>query len=410
MTPTAHQNLLAGKKIVLGISGGIAAYKCPEIVRRLKDGGAEIKVIMTHAAQSFITPMTLQAVSANPVSSDLLDPAAEAAMGHIEIGKWADLILIAPATADVLARLAAGMADDLLTTVCLASEAPIAVAPAMNQQMFRAAATQNNLKKLASRGVHIWGPASGSQACGDVGLGRMLEPLDLVALVHDHFNRSCDLSGLNILLTAGPTREALDPVRFITNHSSGKMGFAIAQAAAARGAYVTLITGPVTLPTPSRVQRIDVTTALEMQQAVQTIINKQHIFIACAAVADYRPLEIAVEKIKKQQHEITIKMVKNPDIVAGVASMTENRPFVVGFAAETQDIEKHARQKLLHKKLDLICANDVSCIDQGFNSDINALHLYWHDGEIFLPSCEKSKLGQHVISEIIHRYDEKNRR
>ncbi len=404
-----HTASLAGKNIVLGISGGIAAYKCPEIVRRLKEHGVNVRVVMTNAAQAFITPMTLQAVSANPVSDSILDPAAEAAMGHIELGKWADLILLAPATADLLARLAAGMANDLLTTICLATPAPIVAAPAMNQQMFRAAATQNNLSTLASRGIAIWGPASGSQACGDIGPGRMLEPAELVSRVIQHFNRKQDLAGLNIMLTAGPTREALDPVRFITNHSSGKMGFAIAQAAAARGATVTLIAGPVTLATPAGVQRIDVISALEMEQNVQRLASEQNIFISCAAVADYRAEQVAPDKIKKQGDEITVRMIKNPDIVAGVASMKENRPFVVGFAAETQNVEEYARQKLVRKKLDLICANDVSLSGQGFNSDTNALHLYWSNGDKALPLSEKALLGQQLLDEIISHYDEKNR-
>lgn len=242
---------LSGKKIVLGISGGIAAYKSPELVRRLRDRGAEVRVVMTHAAKAFITPLTLQAVSGYPVSDDLLDPAAEAAMGHIELAKWADLVIMAPATADLLARVATGMANDLLTTACLATAAPIAAVPAMNQQMYRAAATQANLQTLASRGMLLWGPDSGSQACGDVGPGRMLDPLEIVALAHDHFSAKQDLQHLSVMITAGPTREALDPVRFISNQSSGKMGFAIAQAAAARGAKVTLVAGPVTLPTPA---------------------------------------------------------------------------------------------------------------------------------------------------------------
>ncbi|MDU2804531.1 MAG: bifunctional phosphopantothenoylcysteine decarboxylase/phosphopantothenate--cysteine ligase CoaBC [Serratia marcescens] len=380
---------LSGKHIVLGISGGIAAYKCPELVRRLRDRGAEVRVVMTHAAKAFITPLTLQAVSGYPVSDDLLDPAAEAAMGHIELGKWADLVILAPATADLLARVAAGMANDLLTTVCLATDAPIAAAPAMNQQMYRAAATQANLQTLQARGMLLWGPDSGSQACGDVGPGRMLDPLDIVDLANGHFSAPQDLQHLQVMITAGPTREALDPVRFISNHSSGKMGFAIARAAAARGAQVTLIAGPVSLPTPP---------------------TQQQIFISCAAVADYRPERIADEKIKKQGDEIILKMVKNPDIVAGVAAMTKNRPFVVGFAAETQNVEEYARQKLARKKLDLICANDVSLAEHGFNSDTNALHLFWQDGEKRLALSDKALLGQRLIDEIVSRYDEKNRR
>ncbi len=410
MAGFSNQPGLSGKKIVLGISGGIAAYKCPEIVRRLRDRGAEVRVVMTPAAKAFITPLTLQAVSGYPVSDDLLDPAAEASMGHIELGKWADMVILAPATADVIARLAAGMANDLLTTLCLATAAPIAIAPAMNQQMYRATPTQDNLATLVRRSALVWGPDSGSQACGDVGPGRMIDPSAIVELADKHFSHVNDLQHLNIMITAGPTREALDPVRFITNHSSGKMGFAIAQAAAARGAHVTLVTGPVSLPTPAGVRRIDVTSALDMQQAVMSHAAQQQIVIGCAAVADYRAKQIANDKIKKQGDEISITLVKNPDIIAGVAAMPASRPFVVGFAAETQNVEEYARQKLTRKNLDLICANDVSLSGQGFNSDTNALQLFWPEGDTRLPLSEKRLLGQHLIDEIVRRYDEKNRR
>ncbi|EZB97252.1 bifunctional phosphopantothenoylcysteine decarboxylase/phosphopantothenate synthase [Escherichia coli O157:H7 str. K2191] len=289
---------LAGKKIVLGVSGGIAAYKTPELVRRLRDRGADVRVAMTEAAKAFITPLSLQAVSGYPVSDSLLDPAAEAAMGHIELGKWADLVILAPATADLIARVAAGMANDLVSTICLATPAPVAVLPAMNQQMYRAAATQHNLEVLASRGLLIWGPDSGSQACGDIGPGRMLDPLTIVDMAVAHFSPVNDLKHLNIMITAGPTREPLDPVRYISNHSSGKMGFAIAAAAARRGANVTLVSGPVSLPTPPFVKRVDVMTALEMEAAVNASVQQQNIFIGCAAVADYRAAlmeELAVD-------------------------------------------------------------------------------------------------------------------
>ena len=401
---------LAGKKIVLGVSGGIAAYKTPELVRRLRERGAEVRVAMTDAAKAFITPLSLQAVSGFPVSDSLLDPAAEAAMGHIELGKWADLVILAPATADLIARVAAGMANDLVTTICLATAAPVAVVPAMNQQMYRAAATQHNLNTLASRGLLLWGPDSGSQACGDIGPGRMLDPLVIVEMAATHFSPVKDLQHLNIMITAGPTREPLDPVRYITNHSSGKMGFAIAAAAAQRGAKVTLVSGPVSMATPPFIQRIDVTTALEMEAAVQKNAQTQHIFIGCAAVADYRAAAISDEKIKKQGDELTIKMVKNPDIVAGVAALTTSRPYVVGFAAETNNVEEYAQQKRARKNLDLICANDVSQQNQGFNSDNNALHLFWQDGDKVLPLARKELLGQLLLDEIVTRYDEKNRR
>ncbi|OAT30865.1 phosphopantothenoylcysteine decarboxylase/phosphopantothenoylcysteine synthetase [Buttiauxella ferragutiae ATCC 51602] len=401
---------LSGKKIVLGVSGGIAAYKTPELVRRLRERGAEVRVVMTEAAKAFITPLSLQAVSGYPVSDSLLDPAAEAAMGHIELGKWADLVILAPATADLIARITAGMANDLVSTICLATPAPVAVVPAMNQQMYRATATQHNLEVLSSRGLLMWGPDSGSQACGDVGPGRMLDPLTIVEMAAQHFTVTKDLQHLNIMITAGPTRERLDPVRYITNDSSGKMGYAIAAAAASRGANVTLISGPVSLPTPPWVKRIDVTTALEMEAAVQQHVQEQQIFVGCAAVADYRAAAVADEKIKKQGDEITIKMIKNPDIVAGVAALLAHRPYVVGFAAETNNVEEYARQKRMSKNLDLICANDVSQAGQGFNSDNNALHLFWQEGDKVLPLERKELLGHLLLNEIVTRYDEKNRR
>ncbi|MGB3252642.1 bifunctional phosphopantothenoylcysteine decarboxylase/phosphopantothenate--cysteine ligase CoaBC [Buttiauxella gaviniae] len=401
---------LAGKKIVLGVSGGIAAYKTPELVRRLRERGAEVRVVMTEAAKAFITPLSLQAVSGYPVSDSLLDPAAEAAMGHIELGKWADLVILAPATADLIARITAGMANDLVSTICLATPASVAVLPAMNQQMYRATATQHNLEVLSTRGLLIWGPDSGSQACGDIGPGRMLDPLAIVEMAAQHFTVIKDLQHLNVMITAGPTRERLDPVRYITNDSSGKMGFAIAAAAATRGANVTLISGPVSLPTPPWVKRIDVTTALEMEATVQQHVQGQQIFVGCAAVADYRAAAVAEEKIKKQGDEITIKMIKNPDIVAGVAALLTHRPYVVGFAAETNNVEEYARQKRVSKNLDLICANDVSQEGQGFNSENNALHLFWQDGDKVLPLERKELLGHLLLNEIVTRYDEKNRR
>lgn len=400
---------LSGKKIVLGISGGIAAYKTPDLVRRLRDRGAEVRVVMTEAAKAFITPLSLQAVSGYPVSDSLLDPAAEAAMGHIELGKWADLVIIAPATADTIARIACGMANDLLTTLCLATPATIAVAPAMNQQMYRAQATQHNLALLKARGLLVWGPESGSQACGDIGPGRMTDPLTLVGYACDYFTPFKPLQHLSIMITAGPTRERFDPVRYITNDSSGRMGYAIAHAAAERGAQVTLISGPVDLPTPPGVTRIDVTSALEMHQAVQSQAQEQDIFIGCAAVADYRPAAIADEKIKKQGDEITLKMIKNPDIVASVAALKEQRPYVVGFAAETNNVEEYARKKLLSKNLDLICANNVAKPGIGFNSMDNALHLFWQQGDKVLPLESKTRLGYLLLDEIVTHYDEKNR-
>lgn len=400
-----NQLSLLGKQIVIGISGGIAAYKIPELTRRLRDKGAIVRVVMTQGAKAFITPLTLQAVSGHPVSDDLLDPAAEAAMGHIELAKWADIIILAPATADLIARLSSGMANDLLTTICLASAAPIAVVPAMNQQMYKAKATQDNLIRLKQRQCMIWGPDDGSQACGDIGPGRMIDPLEIVRLASEYFNPKLDLQGIKLMITAGPTREALDPVRFISNHSSGKMGFAIARAASQRGAEVTLIAGPVNLETPTGVNRIDVTSGLDMYDRVHQTIAEQHIFIGCAAVADYRAKTVAENKIKKQGDEVTITLIKNPDIVASVGNLKQNRPYVVGFAAETQNVEEYARQKRLQKQLDLICANDVSLADNGFNSDNNALHLFDADGDTRLPHCNKTELSHYLLDEILQRYE-----
>ncbi|MBD1566646.1 bifunctional phosphopantothenoylcysteine decarboxylase/phosphopantothenate--cysteine ligase CoaBC [Vibrio sp. S12_S33] len=394
---------LAGKKILLGISGGIAAYKCAELTRRLIERGAQVQVVMTHAAKEFITPLTMQAVSGRPVSDSLLDPAAEASMGHIELAKWADLVLLAPATADLIARMAAGMGNDLLTTLILATDAPVAVSPAMNQQMYRNIATQENIATLARRGMTIWGPAAGEQACGDIGPGRMLEPMQLVNHCEAFFQadslQTSPLQGKSILITAGPTREAIDPVRYITNHSSGKMGYAIAQAAAKLGANVTLISGPVNLATPQQVQRIDVESASDMYQTVMQHAQSHDVFISCAAVADYRPQIVADQKIKKtdDNEQMTLTMVKNPDIVASVAAMTEHRPLTVGFAAETQDVEKYARSKLINKNLDMICANDVSVAGQGFNSNDNALTVYWQGGEQALPLSSKAELARALM-------------
>lgn len=395
---------LAGKHILLGISGGIAAYKCAELTRRLRERGAEVRVVMTHAAKEFITPLTMQAVSGYPVADSLLDPAAEASMGHIELAKWADLVLLAPATADLIARLAAGMGNDLLTTLVLATDAPVVISPAMNQQMYRNQATQDNIATLVRRGVSVWGPAAGEQACGDIGPGRMLEPLELVERC-DAFFAPKPWLGKKLLLTAGPTREALDPVRYITNHSSGKMGFAIAEAAATLGAEVTLISGPVTLTTPAKVKRINVQSALEMHAAVMDHAQQHDVFISCAAVADYRPDVVATQKIKKteQSDTLCITMVKNPDIVASVAALTERRPFTVGFAAETQDVEKYALGKLTKKKLDMICANDVSVTGQGFDSNDNALTVYWSNGQHALPLSSKRELAQALML-FIHRH------
>jgi phosphopantothenoylcysteine decarboxylase / phosphopantothenate---cysteine ligase len=395
------QQTLAQKRILLGITGGIAAYKSADLVRRLKERGADVRVILTDAAQHFITPLTLQALSGNPVSTSLLDPAAEAAMGHIELAKWADMLLIAPASADIIARLAHGLANDLLTTCVLATAAPVAIAPAMNQQMYKNIATQQNLAKLSSYNFYIYGPASGEQACGDVGAGRMLEPLELVSAVEKHFQAEQQLNNIKVTITAGPTREAIDPVRYISNHSSGKMGFALAQAAAAMGADVTLISGPVNLATPAGVKRIDVISAQQMYDAALAQAVQSTIFIGCAAVADYRVADIADNKMKKHADKpLELKLVQNPDIIASVAALKDKRPFTVGFAAETQHVQQYAKDKLNRKKLDLICANDVSDNSMGFNSDHNAVTLLWQDGELALAPQPKTELARAILQQI----------
>jgi len=394
-------NRLTNKHVLLGVSGGIAAYKSAELVRKLRDGGAQVRVVMTKAAQEFITPLTLQALSGNPVHTELLDPAAEAAMGHIELARWADAILIAPATADVIARIATGQADDLLTTLCLASTAPLVLAPAMNQAMWRNANTQANVTLLTQRNVLFYGPADGSQACGDVGPGRMLEPIDLAEQLA-HMFPSGLLAGLNVVITAGPTREAIDPVRFISNHSSGKMGFALAQAAVDAGARTTLIAGPVHLPTPEGATRIDVASAQEMLDAALAV-NGCDIFIAAAAVADYRPVAVATQKLKKTSDTMTIELTRNPDIVATIAA-SDDKPFVVGFAAETNDVVAYARDKLQRKKLDLIIANDVAQPGIGFNSDDNAVTVVWHDGEQRIAQTAKRALARQLVGIIAAHY------
>ncbi|MBN6081947.1 bifunctional phosphopantothenoylcysteine decarboxylase/phosphopantothenate--cysteine ligase CoaBC [Aggregatibacter actinomycetemcomitans] len=394
---------IENKRIVVGITGGIAAYKTIELIRLLRKANAQVRVVLTPAAAEFVTPLTLQAISGNAVAQSLLDPQAELAMGHIELAKWADAVLIAPASADFIARLTVGMANDLLSTLCLATDAPILLAPAMNQQMYRQAITQQNLTALLSRGVQLIGPNSGEQACGDVGAGRMSEPSEIFTALCDHFAAKQDLAGINVAITAGPTREAIDPVRYISNHSSGKMGFAIAEAFAKRGANVTLIAGPVNLATPKHVSRIDVTSAQQMWQIALERAVKSQIFIGCAAVADYRVADVAEQKIKKSGEEMTLKLIKNPDIITDVAHLAENRPFVVGFAAETQHVTDYAKDKLQRKNLDMICANDVSG-GQVFGADQNALQLFWKNGEKALPLADKNTLAEMLVDEIITRY------
>ncbi|MAY15220.1 MULTISPECIES: bifunctional phosphopantothenoylcysteine decarboxylase/phosphopantothenate--cysteine ligase CoaBC [unclassified Thalassolituus] len=398
---------LCNKRILLGITGGIAAYKAAELVRILKKAGAEVRVVMTAGAMEFITPLTLQALSGNPVHHALLDPEAEAGMGHIELAKWADLLLVAPASANFIARLTQGSGDDLLTTICLATEAPIALAPAMNQAMWREPITQANIARLTDlKGskLHMFGPAEGVQACGDVGPGRMLEPEQIAAHAADLFETGL-LAGLEVVITAGPTREAIDPVRYISNHSSGKMGYAIAAAARDAGARVTLISGPVVIPAPERVNCVRTESARDMLDASLAMLGRCNIFIAAAAVADYRPMTAAHQKIKKSADSMELTLVKNPDVVATVAAH-ELRPFTVGFAAETQDVDVYARDKLVRKNLDMIVANDVSLSEIGFNSDQNAVTVFWAENQQSFAQMSKQALARELVELIAHRYQQ----
>lgn len=396
---------LTGKRILLGITGGIAAYKAAELVRLLCQAGAEVQVVMTGAAGEFITPMTLQALSGRPVRQGLFDPAHEAAMGHIELARWADLILVAPATADFLARIAHGLAGDLLSTLCLASDAPIALAPAMNQLMWLNQATADNAGLLIRRGILLWGPAEGEQACGESGPGRMVEPEELLASTVELLSRG-PLAGLRVLLTAGPTREPIDPVRFVGNRSSGKMGFALARAFVLAGAGVELVSGPVALQTPSRVSRTDVETALDMEQAVMERVAECDIFIGCAAVADYRPEAVVERKIKKSDERLTLQLIRNPDILARVAALPD-APFSVGFAAETEDPEVYAEKKRRAKGLDMIAANLVGAASGGFERDENALTVLWDGGRCDLPMAEKTVLAERLVGLIAEHYEKK---
>lgn len=400
---------LRNKNILLGITGGIAAYKSAVLARRLIDAGATVKVVMTSGSLAFMQPLTFQALTGQPVHTDLLDSDAEAAMGHIELARWADYILIAPATANALARISHGIADDLLSTVCLATDAPLFIAPAMNRLMWDNPATQANYQLLKSRGVTFIGPDNGLQACGETGAGRMLEP-DAIrdALVH-HIERlriapntrgtSTTLSGYKLLITAGPTQEAIDPVRYISNHSSGKMGFAIAEAANRMGASVTLVAGPVSLSASAAINRVDVTTAEDMLDAVMAQITEQDVFISVAAVADYRPETVKNQKIKKNDDRMQLSLIRNPDILSRV-SMLEKRPFCLGFAAETEHMESHARSKLENKQLDMIAANKVAQADSPvFGSDINSLDVYWpeNDGHQHIPSGSKHEVANTLL-------------
>ncbi len=389
---------LTNKRILLGITGGIAAYKCAELSRLFTRAGAEVRVVMTRAAQEFVTPLTMQALTGNRVHLDLLDSEAEAAMGHIELARWADLVLVAPASADFLARIAHGRADDLLSTLILATPAPIALAPAMNQGMWSDPGTQQNLAEVRRRGYRLFGPDEGDQACGDVGPGRMVEPAELLAGCAELFSGE-PLAGRHLLITGGPTREAIDPVRFLSNHSSGKMAYALATEAVAAGARVTLISGPVALPTPDRVTRIDVVGAEEMFSATMERIADVDAFIGVAAVADYRPANRTVEKIKKDKASMKIDLLRNPDIISEVAGLNP-RPLVVGFAAETGDVLANGREKLERKRLDLLFANDAT---ETFNSDEVAATAISAEGEIEIPRARKEAVARKMLGMIAER-------
>ena len=391
----------APTRILLGVTGGIAAYKSAELVRRLRDRGAEVQVVMTAGAQQFVTPLTFQALSGRPVRTDLWDDAAEAAMGHIELARWADRVLVAPASADFLARLAHGLAGDLLTTLCLATDAPLSVAPAMNRLMWANAATQANIALLRSRGVTVLGPGEGDQACGETGPGRMLEPAEILDALAPQGAANRALAGLKVLITAGPTRERIDPVRFITNRSSGKMGFAVAEAAREAGAEVVLVSGPVSVATPPGVRRVNVETAEQMMNVVDEQLAGTDIFIAAAAVSDYRPVQCASEKIKKTSDSLTLALSRTTDILATVAARAP-RPFVVGFAAETQNVERNALAKLEGKRLDMIAANQVGD-HLAFDCEDNALTVYWPGGRQDLGHAPKRQLAAALVSLIAER-------
>ncbi|MBB5319731.1 bifunctional phosphopantothenoylcysteine decarboxylase/phosphopantothenate--cysteine ligase CoaBC [Marinobacter oulmenensis] len=391
---------MAARRILLGITGGIAAYKSAELVRQLKKAGCEVRVVMTRGAEAFVTAMTFQALSGEPVRTSLLDPEAEAGMGHIELAKWADQVVVAPASADFMARLAQGMADDLLTTVCCATEAPIAIAPAMNQAMWKNHRTRRNLSLLQDDPqISVWGPDQGDQACGDVGPGRMLEPQVLAGLILDSEAEpaSRPLAGKRVVITAGPTREAIDPVRYISNHSSGKMGYAIARAAERAGARVVLISGPVSLTAPDNVEVRPVQTASEMLAASEKAVAEGcDLFVATAAVADYRPENRAGDKIKKTSETMALPLVRNPDILATIAGR-EDAPFTVGFAAETSDVARYATDKMHRKKLNMIVANDVSVAGLGFNSDDNAVTVFWPEGQESIGPDSKQAIADRLV-------------
>lgn len=399
-------NRLTNKRVLLGVTGGIAAYKSAELIRRLQDEGADVRVIMTQGAREFITPLTLQALSGHPVHQELLDAETESVMGHIELARWADLLLVAPATADFMARLVAGRGDDLLTAVCLAADSPVAIAPAMNQAMWGKASTQQNIQNLRAADILIMEPDEGIQACGEIGVGRLMDVPDIVAMACGVFQTGA-LQGRHVIITAGPTREAIDPVRFISNHSSGKQGYALAEAAVEAGASVTLVSGPTSLNPPERVNCIQVESAREMLAAVLAHTSDADIFIGVAAVADYRPAAAAEQKMKKQDEAgMTLQLVQNPDILKTVAQQ-ENRPFTVGFAAETEKLIEHATAKLHRKQLDMIIANNVANSDIGFNADDNETVIITTGTTVTLEKMSKASLARHLIQAIATAASEK---
>lgn len=392
-------NTLTNKRILLGVTGGIAAYKSAELIRRFQDQGADVRVVMTSGATEFITPLTMQALSNHPVHLDLLNSETESVMGHIELARWADLVLVAPATADFLSRLASGRGDDLLTTLCLAAECPLAIAPAMNQAMWAKAATQENCATLRGRGFSMLGPDEGLQACGETGQGRLLDVEEIVKRTSGMFENGL-LAGKHVVITAGPTREAIDPVRYISNHSSGKQGYTLAQAAMEAGARVTLISGPTNLAVPDRVDVVHVQSANDMFDAVQAQLPGCDVFIGVAAVADFRPVSVSSQKIKKGEapsnQVMSIELVENPDIIASVAA-SDHRPFTIGFAAETENLVAYAKKKLAKKNLDMIIANNVSDQSIGFNSDDNETTVIWKDGETTLPKMSKTQVSNRLV-------------
>ena len=398
-----HMEAMLKKKILLGVTGGIAAYKSAELVRLIVKSGAEVRVVMTTAATEFVQPLTFQALSGQRVYSDIFDAEADSAMDHIELARWADLLIVAPASADFIAKMRDGYSDNLLLTLCLASKQPVAIAPAMNQQMYANQATQDNIKQLATRDVRVWGPDDGEQACGDFGPGRMLEPTAIFDRIVESLGPG-KLKGRKVLITAGPTRESIDPVRYISNRSTGRMGFALARAAQQAGAGVTLVSGPVNLNEPPGVERISVSSAIEMRDAVIDRVAQVDIFIACAAVSDYRVEQVAAQKIKKSRQKMKLELVPNPDIVSEVTGL-KNGPFTLGFAAETEKVEQHAREKLQRKNLDMIAANLVDTEQTGFETDTNELIVIWPDGQQLLTLNDKNEIAKQLIDLVAKHYN-----